>query len=65
MGPSRVMLGSDYPFPLGEQRIGELVRTCDGLSARTRDAIMGGNATRFFDLQTAEESARASPFSRT
>lgn len=26
MGPERVMLGSDYPFPLGEQRIGSLVR---------------------------------------
>jgi aminocarboxymuconate-semialdehyde decarboxylase len=26
MGPERVMLGSDYPFPLGEQNIGKLVR---------------------------------------
>ena len=26
MGAERVMLGSDYPFPLGEQRIGSLVR---------------------------------------
>ena len=26
MGVDRVMLGSDYPFPLGEQRVGLLIR---------------------------------------
>jgi len=26
MGADRVMLGSDYPFPLGEERVGSLVR---------------------------------------
>ena len=30
-GASRVLLGSDYPFPLGEQQIGSLVRECDAL----------------------------------
>lgn len=27
MGPQRVMLGSDYPFPLGEDDIGALIRS--------------------------------------
>ena len=26
MGAERVMLGSDYPFPLGEHRVGALIR---------------------------------------
>src|SRR5438445_9320891 len=26
MGSDRVMLGSDYPFPLGEHRIGQLIK---------------------------------------
>ena len=29
MGADRVMLGSDYPFPLGEERAGKLVRESD------------------------------------
>ena len=27
MGNNKIMLGSDYPFPLGEQKIGESIRT--------------------------------------
>lgn len=27
IGPERIMLGSDYPFPLGEERPGELIRS--------------------------------------
>ena len=29
MGSDRVALGSDYPFPLGETRPGELIRSMD------------------------------------
>ena len=38
MGEERVMLGSDYPFPLGEQRIGALVREAPFLSDAERSA---------------------------
>ncbi|RJL32625.1 amidohydrolase family protein [Bailinhaonella thermotolerans] len=48
MGPERVMLGTDYPFPLGERKPGEVVRSCDALTEETRDLILGGNATAFF-----------------
>jgi aminocarboxymuconate-semialdehyde decarboxylase len=44
------MLGSDYPFPLGEQRIGKLVRTADFLSEDEKAAILGKNAIDFFKL---------------
>lgn len=51
MSPDRVMLGSDYPFPLGEQRIGALVRSVDFLTAEQQQRILRGNAASFFQLQ--------------
>ncbi|RDU96695.1 amidohydrolase family protein [Trinickia dinghuensis] len=50
MGADRVMLGSDYPFPLGEQKIGDLVASHTGLSGAEKAKILGGNARGFFDL---------------
>lgn len=51
MGPDRIMLGADYPFPLGEQRIGSLVREADFLSEPQRAGILEGNARSFFGLR--------------
>jgi aminocarboxymuconate-semialdehyde decarboxylase len=50
MGEDRIMLGSDYPFPLGEQRIGSLVRASGDLSDGQKAKLLGGNAARFFSL---------------
>lgn len=50
MGEDRVMLGSDYPFPLGEQKVGAVIRTHEGLSAETRTKLLSKNATTFFGL---------------
>ncbi|UUZ69703.1 amidohydrolase [Polaromonas sp. P2-4] len=50
MGPDRVMLGSDYPFPLGEQRIGNLIQHADFLSKDDRHRLLRGNAEAFFAL---------------
>jgi aminocarboxymuconate-semialdehyde decarboxylase len=50
MGTDRVMLGSDYPFPLGEQRIGALVREVDFLDDTARTRMLGGTARAFFGL---------------
>ncbi|CBW77127.1 Aminocarboxymuconate-semialdehyde decarboxylase (EC 4.1.1.45) (plasmid) [Mycetohabitans rhizoxinica HKI 454] len=50
MGEDRVLLGSDYPFPLGEQLIGELVATHPELSDDAKSKILGQNALRFFGL---------------
>ncbi|QEZ43433.1 amidohydrolase family protein [Cupriavidus oxalaticus] len=52
MGADRVMLGSDYPFPLGEQEIGKLVAGNPWLGDDVRAQILGGNATRFFGLSS-------------
>ena len=49
MGTDRIMLGSDYPFPLGEQEIGALIRTAEFLNEDERGALLGGNATDWLD----------------
>jgi aminocarboxymuconate-semialdehyde decarboxylase len=49
MGDDRVMLGSDYPFPLGEQNIGELV-TSSELNPVATERILHENAVGFFNL---------------
>jgi aminocarboxymuconate-semialdehyde decarboxylase len=50
MGEQRVMLGSDYPFPLGELRVGKLIRDLQGLGADTRRKLLVDNARRFLGL---------------
>ena len=42
-GPDRVLLGSDYPFDMGVDRPGEVVRAL-GLPADDEAKILGGNA---------------------
>src|ERR1700729_2547680 len=49
MGDDRVMLGSDYPFPLGEERVGALIRG-SRLSRQAKEQLLGGNAQRFLGL---------------
>lgn len=46
LGAENVMMGSDYPYPLGERPAGSVVRQA-GLGADERTAILGGNAMRF------------------
>lgn len=50
MGTDRVMMGTDAPFPLGEQEPGALVRTSDFLDDAAKAKILEGNARRFFGL---------------
>jgi len=50
MGEERVMLGSDYPFPLGEQRVGKLIRDMEGLGDAARRSLLVDNARRFLGL---------------
>ncbi|MBZ0215396.1 MAG: amidohydrolase, partial [Fimbriimonadaceae bacterium] len=59
MGPDRVMLGSDYPYPLGEQEIGKLIRSMptgnepgnEPRNKTVKSKLLGGNAQIFFDLE--------------
>jgi aminocarboxymuconate-semialdehyde decarboxylase len=50
MGEDRVMFGTDYPFPLGEQKMGELVRGAASLNETEKRKIMAENAAAFFGI---------------
>lgn len=52
MGEDRVMLGSDYPYPLGEQKVGDLVRSHPTLAPATRGKLLHSNAAAFFGIET-------------
>ena len=47
MGADRVMLGSDYPYPLGERPAGSIVRDNALLTDSERHALLAGNALTF------------------
>ncbi len=51
MGPERILMGSDYPFPLGEIEPGRLVAETQWLDDADKACILGGNAARFFDIE--------------
>jgi len=43
-------VGSDYPYPLGERPVGEVVRKSEFLDDTARQLISRGNAERFLGL---------------
>ncbi len=57
IGANRVCMGSDYPFPLGEHRPGELIERASGLDQNTKAMLLGGAALEF--LNTTESELRA------
>ncbi|MFE0020127.1 amidohydrolase family protein [Amycolatopsis sp. NPDC059021] len=50
MGADHVLLGSDYPYPLGERPVGEVVRKATFLADADRRMLLGGNAAEFLGL---------------
>ena len=50
LGAEQVMLGSDYPYPLGERPVGAVVERADFLTDEQKAAIRHGNARRFLAL---------------
>jgi aminocarboxymuconate-semialdehyde decarboxylase len=59
MGEDHIMLGSDYPYPLGEEHIGELIRKSSFPDA-VKQKMLAGNAAEFFalDLTVRERATR-------
>ena len=45
-GPDRVLLGSDYPYPLGERPAGAVIRS-SGLDDPTQQRLLSANAREF------------------
>jgi aminocarboxymuconate-semialdehyde decarboxylase len=58
MGAERVMLGSDYPFPLSEHHVGSLIRTSH-LAEHAKAQLLGGNAVSFLGLTGQSVAAAA------
>ncbi len=56
MGAERVMLGSDYPFPLGEHPVGELIRSSH-FPSKMKSKLLGQNAEEFLGLPVEMERA--------
>ena len=49
-GPQRVALGSDYPFPLGEEHPGKLIESIKELSAKEKTQLLSGTAREFLGI---------------
>ena len=47
VGPERIALGSDYPFPLGEPVPGELIESLHELTPPIRERLFSGTALEF------------------
>lgn len=45
-GPDRVLLGSDYPYPLGERPAGGVIRS-SSLASEAKQRLLGANAGEF------------------
>jgi aminocarboxymuconate-semialdehyde decarboxylase len=53
VGAGRVALGSDYPFPLGEDEPGRLIESLTDLPAETRERLLSGTALEFLGMDRA------------
>lgn len=63
MGAERVALGSDYPFPLGEQEPGKMIEAMCDFPASTKQRLLAGTALEFLNLHESrflpkDDSAR-------
>ena len=50
VGASQVVVGTDYPFDMGDEAVHALVEAVPGLGDEERRAILGGNARRLLCL---------------
>jgi aminocarboxymuconate-semialdehyde decarboxylase len=54
-GVDRIALGSDYPYPLGEDHPGGLIDSMTDFSALEKDRILSGTALEFLGLEASQE----------
>jgi len=51
MGDTKVCMGSDYPFPLGEHHPGKLIESMDEFSATVTEQLLYKNAMDWMNLR--------------
>ena len=56
IGPDKIALGSDYPFPLGEAIPGRMIEMMSDLTSETRDRLLAATALEFLGLRREEFS---------
>ena len=54
-GHEKIVMGSDYPFLLREIPPGKVIDDTVGLTDEQRQAILGGNALEFLNIEVKEE----------
>lgn len=52
MGIDKIILGSDYPFPLGEHHPGKLIESVVDWEHETKQKLLGDNAMKFLGLDS-------------
>ncbi len=52
VGPERIMLGTDYPFDMGNYRSVEAIDAVAGVTDAEKDLMLGGNAARLFGFDS-------------
>lgn len=57
VGVSRLAIGTDYPFDMGDYDVHGLIEGLKELSIQEREAILGGNARTLFGLEFAGAGA--------
>jgi aminocarboxymuconate-semialdehyde decarboxylase len=57
-GPERIALGSDYPFPLGEDVPGKLIESMGNLNDQVRQRLLWSTATEFLQAAAAPDVSR-------
>ena len=51
VGLSQVVVGTDYPFDMGQYAVHEVVDAIDGLTEAEKALIFSGNAARLLNLE--------------
>ena len=49
-GPDKIILGTDYPFPLGELEPGNLIKGLTSIDGETKEKMLYRNAIKFLNL---------------
>ncbi len=51
VGDEKIVLGSDYPFPLGEHHPGKLIESMSSLSSEAKENLLWKNAASFLGIE--------------